>query len=236
MNAWRRLLSIATWLLTWTSYGIWLPGDSRCSVTRVRDVRPATGRAEGVSPPSLKVENNHPSENVSPPSQSFEHSVRSPSGESSSKSIERSNDQSINRSNFELGGLTPTARQSCQSSRHEHDIPGTPYESGIRGLELAARGGAQVSPIRLTFERSLVLFAQFQETAQYRGWKIFAVAIMTSHVSSTSRWPVSSSSRRRRIFQLPRPPRPRILLSSAALRRKRARKQKRIEIFKIVRW
>jgi REP element-mobilizing transposase RayT len=27
------------WLLTWTAYGTWLPGDSRGSVTRVRDCR-----------------------------------------------------------------------------------------------------------------------------------------------------------------------------------------------------
>jgi REP element-mobilizing transposase RayT len=31
------------WLLTWTTYGTWLPGDDRGSVTRVRDGLPADG-------------------------------------------------------------------------------------------------------------------------------------------------------------------------------------------------
>src|SRR5579862_1196593 len=45
-----------SWLLTNTTYGTWLPGDPRGSVTSVRDVRP------GEEPPAVRVEHDIPGE------------------------------------------------------------------------------------------------------------------------------------------------------------------------------
>ncbi len=100
------------WLLTNTTYGTWLPGSSRGSVTAVRDRRV---------------------------------------------------------------GDEPT------SSRVEHDIPGEPWEDALPGLYRSAAELTKGSPIYFDLEKAETLFAQFQETANHRGWVLHAVAIMTNH-------------------------------------------------------
>jgi REP element-mobilizing transposase RayT len=100
------------WQLTNTTYGTWLPGDSRGSVTSVRDLRP---------------------------------------------------------------GDEPT------SSRFEHDIPGEPWEDPRPGLRRSAVEQLRGRPIYLDVGKAEILLAQFQETAQYRGWTLRAVAIMANH-------------------------------------------------------
>jgi REP element-mobilizing transposase RayT len=95
------------WLLTWTTYGTWLPGDSRGFVSNVRD------------------------------------------------------------------GPGPEVR---------HNIPGTPCDGDLPGLETSARKSLKSPPIYLTREQAGLLLAQFRETATYRGWRLLAVAIMANHV------------------------------------------------------
>ena len=95
------------WLLTWTTYGSWLPGDQRGFVGWHRD---------------------------------------------------------------EQGNLVI------------HNAPGTPQDSNIPALERAMRESMKGSPIRLRTDQADRLFSQFQETADYRGWLLFAVAIMANHV------------------------------------------------------
>jgi REP element-mobilizing transposase RayT len=95
------------WLLTWTTYGTWLPGNRRGFVSNVRD------------------------------------------------------------------GPGPEVR---------HNIPGTPCDADMPGLEHSARQALKYPPIFLTAEQAPILLAQFQETASYRGWTLLAAAIMKNHV------------------------------------------------------
>ena len=94
------------WLLTWTMYGNWLPGDKRGFVSNVRD------------------------------------------------------------------GDGPEVR---------HNIPGTEYDKDLPSLEEHARKNLIGDPIRINIEQAEVLLPQFQETATFRNWKLFAVAIMANH-------------------------------------------------------
>jgi REP element-mobilizing transposase RayT len=94
------------WLLTWTMYGNWLPGDKRGFVSNVRD------------------------------------------------------------------GDGPEVR---------HNIPGTEFDKDLPSLEEHARTNLVGDPIRINLEQAEVLLPQFQETAAYRQWKLFAVAIMANH-------------------------------------------------------
>jgi REP element-mobilizing transposase RayT len=66
-------------------------------------------------------------------------------------------------------------------SRTEHDLPGEPWEDAIPGLQRHALEAMKGEPIFLDLEKAEMLLAQFQETAAYRGWTLFAVAIMANH-------------------------------------------------------
>lgn len=67
-------------------------------------------------------------------------------------------------------------------ARHEHDIPGTPYDQDLPGLHRHVREHMSGEPIQLTAEQAETLLAQFQETATYRSWELLAVAIMRNHM------------------------------------------------------
>jgi len=95
------------WLITWTTYGTWLPGDERGFVSGVRDQR---------------------------------------------------------------------------GDRQIHNLPGTEYERGERGMALHAER-TQTSPaVRLTRAQALTVSEQIQATAAIRQWRIGAVAAMSNHV------------------------------------------------------
>jgi REP element-mobilizing transposase RayT len=49
------------------------------------------------------------------------------------------------------------------------------------GLYHAARNALKGPPVFLNHEQAAVLLAQFQETTNYRGWLLLAVAIMANH-------------------------------------------------------
>jgi REP element-mobilizing transposase RayT len=66
-------------------------------------------------------------------------------------------------------------------ARHEHDVPGTPYDEDIPGLYRHARERLKGEPIQINRQQAETLLAQFQETAAHRGWQIRAVAIMPNH-------------------------------------------------------
>ena len=53
--------------------------------------------------------------------------------------------------------------------RVEHDLPGTPYDENVPGLERASESLLKGPPVRLELEHARVLLAQFLETAQFRG-------------------------------------------------------------------
>ena len=62
-----------------------------------------------------------------------------------------------------------------------HDLPGTPYDEGLPGLERAARKQMNGPPIYLTLAQAQALLEQFHETARHRSWQLLAVAIMHNH-------------------------------------------------------
>jgi REP element-mobilizing transposase RayT len=62
-----------------------------------------------------------------------------------------------------------------------HDLPGTPYDEDILGLEEASRERMKGPSIQLTVPQAEALLSQFHETAGFRGWQIRAIAIMFNH-------------------------------------------------------
>lgn len=62
-----------------------------------------------------------------------------------------------------------------------HDAPGTPVDRNMPGLVASARAKLKGNPIYLNGEQAQTLLLQFQETTQYRGWLLLAVAIMANH-------------------------------------------------------
>jgi hypothetical protein len=62
-----------------------------------------------------------------------------------------------------------------------HNIPGTPVDEDMPGLEEHARSKLKGPPIFFALEHAEALLEQFQETAKYRGWTLLAVAIMSNH-------------------------------------------------------
>ena len=68
-----------------------------------------------------------------------------------------------------------------EAPRVAHNVPETPYDQDMAGLERAAREHMKGPPIHLQTAHAEALLAQFRETAGYRGWTIRAVAIMFNH-------------------------------------------------------
>ena len=62
-----------------------------------------------------------------------------------------------------------------------HNVPGTPVDASMEGLEGYARKNLKGKPIYLQKEQAEIILAQFQETAEYRKWQLLAVAIMPNH-------------------------------------------------------
>jgi len=69
-----------------------------------------------------------------------------------------------------------------RGARHEHDIPGTPYDEDYLGLYEHARHLLKGPPVRVDRDQALALVEQFRQTASYRGWLLLAVAVMANHV------------------------------------------------------
>jgi REP element-mobilizing transposase RayT len=70
---------------------------------------------------------------------------------------------------------------SDEKSRVMHNLPGTPCDEDMPGLEHESRTIMKGPPIRLTVEQAEVLLNQIRETAGFRRWTICAVAIMVDH-------------------------------------------------------
>ncbi len=68
-----------------------------------------------------------------------------------------------------------------EKRRIRHDLPGTPHDEDLPGLVFAASALVKGQPIELALEHAEVLLGQFQETAEFRGWDLLAVAIMFNH-------------------------------------------------------
>ena len=66
--------------------------------------------------------------------------------------------------------------------RFVHDMPGTPYDEDIPGLEWASSELMKGDPIYINLAQAEVLAEQFRETAGHRDWTILALAIMANHI------------------------------------------------------
>jgi REP element-mobilizing transposase RayT len=95
------------WLLTWTTYGTWLPGDSRGFVSEVRD-------------------------------------------EAGDKVL--------------------------------HNTPGTPCDKDMPALQAYADSIMAEDAVRLDRAKAQAVADQLRETAEHRGWRILALAVMANHV------------------------------------------------------
>src|SRR5262249_42014487 len=59
---------------------------------------------------------------------------------------------------------------------------GTPCDADMPGLVRVSRESLKCPPIYLNTEHAESLLPQFCETATYRGWTLYAVAVMANHV------------------------------------------------------
>ncbi|QDT55240.1 Transposase IS200 like protein [Caulifigura coniformis] len=99
--------SVRVWLLTWTTYGTWLPGDERGFVGQVK----------------------------------------------------RDDDRRIRRNRI-----------------------GEEFDRAMPGLERASAAFLKGKPNWLTGDQARVTLDQLLQTADYRGWVILAIAVMSNHV------------------------------------------------------
>jgi REP element-mobilizing transposase RayT len=65
--------------------------------------------------------------------------------------------------------------------RVAHEVPGTPYDEDMPGLERAAREHMKGPLLHLETAHAEAALAQLRETTAHRGWEILAVAIMFNH-------------------------------------------------------
>jgi REP element-mobilizing transposase RayT len=67
------------------------------------------------------------------------------------------------------------------STRILHNQIGEQFEPIRPELRASALAGMKGHPIRLTSEQAAVVVAQFQETCEYRSWRLLAAAVMWNH-------------------------------------------------------
>ncbi len=63
-----------------------------------------------------------------------------------------------------------------------HNQPGTPVDANVPALERYARSIMTQSAVWLTSEQANTVAKQFRETATFREWRLFAIAVMANHV------------------------------------------------------
>lgn len=68
-----------------------------------------------------------------------------------------------------------------EALRQNHNRPGTEYDVAIGGLAQASVERMKGEPIYLDAGQAQVVLAQFQETANYRGWTLQAASVMANH-------------------------------------------------------
>jgi REP element-mobilizing transposase RayT len=71
--------------------------------------------------------------------------------------------------------------ESPEQRRVIHDIPGTPCDEDMPGLQLTSLKLMRGPPINLNLPQAEATVAQFLETATFRGWRIDAIAVMFNH-------------------------------------------------------
>ena len=77
-------------------------------------------------------------------------------------------------------GFVSTVRNP-PGRRIRHNSFGTPYDRDMPGLHRAARKSLKCPPILLSSEQAELVCAKFRETAAYRQWRLYAIAVMANH-------------------------------------------------------
>src|SRR4051794_27014282 len=62
-----------------------------------------------------------------------------------------------------------------------HNIPGTPYDADLPGLEAYVREHMSGDPISLDLADANAMISQYQETARIRQWTLQAASVMYNH-------------------------------------------------------
>ncbi len=71
--------------------------------------------------------------------------------------------------------------ESLDDRRVIHNLPGTPYDEDLEGLERRSRELMSGPPIHFEHRHAEVYQKQILETAGFRKWNVLAVAIMYNH-------------------------------------------------------
>ena len=71
--------------------------------------------------------------------------------------------------------------ESLDDRRVIHNLPGTPYDEDLEGLERRSRELMSGPPIHFEHRHAEVYWKQILETAGFRKWNVLAVAIMYNH-------------------------------------------------------
>src|SRR4051812_10202058 len=66
-------------------------------------------------------------------------------------------------------------------TRVVHNVPGTPVDADIPGLERYVRARMKGPPVTLDVRRADALVAQYHETVRVRGWKLEGTSVMYNH-------------------------------------------------------
>ena len=67
-------------------------------------------------------------------------------------------------------------------TRHEHDVPGTPYDADMNGLYRASGAAMRGAPVLVDEDQADCSLNQFHDTAEVRDWWLLASAVMRNHV------------------------------------------------------
>jgi len=163
-----------SWLLTWTTYGTWLPGDERGFVGSV---------AESVlgNPPTGVGGSKATSPNVVPTVQAKAIRVADTSGVNDeappAKTIRAADASGLNDE-------TPpakTIRPADASGRVTHNLPGTPYDRAMPGLRHHALQQMRGEPVWLDLPQACLFLEEARRVAKFRSWPLHAVAVMANH-------------------------------------------------------
>lgn len=166
------------WLLTWTTYGTWLPGDARGFVGYVHDpaMAPVKNPLTGVNG-SIPI--HEPTTSCEPTTPVVGLLIDEPvdsrqrlEGDSRADDAQRANDAQ----------RADDASRRVSSHRAIHNIPGTPYDRNLPALERYAREQMKGDPVWLTRDQAETFLAEARRTAAFRNWLLFAAAIMANHV------------------------------------------------------
>lgn len=153
-----------SWLLTWTTYGTWLPGDERGFVGNV--VESVQG-----NPPTGVGGSKAASPNVVPTVQA------DCDGEPQGHSIRATDASGLK----DEAPPAKTIRAADASRRVTHNLPGTPYDRAMPGLRHHALQQMRGEPVWLDLPQVSLFLEEARRVAKFRSWPLHAVAVMANH-------------------------------------------------------